>query len=187
MLKNLRANRRVLLVVVGGAGVIVAGSIAIAIISAKATDPVTTPARSRYMQALYTVEFPTEWKLTLDDEPTDRHLESIWRDPTKPGTAVLIYNEIRPLPIPPLVRAQLARAATEQPPRRRGESLAPVRLGDQPAARWIFDVGNDRRVVYFTDQCDVDVEVIASAPQGEFHLLARTFHEIASSVDVRCP
>lgn len=186
MLKKLNINRRSagISVVAGGLGIVAAGLIVAAIISAEATDPVRGSARDTYSRFLFTVEFPVEWKFVLADEPTGNSLENIWSNPTQPGTIVVIHAEVPPLMTSPAKSAHWARTKTKRGRERPVES---VQLAGRPAARWVFDEGGSRRVVYFTNQCEVGITAIASTPRGKFGALAKTFDQIVSSVEARCP
>jgi hypothetical protein len=157
--------------------------------AASAEAPATassSSAKTSYSQSLYTVEIPSGWAQETSDEPNGRYVESVWRNPAEPNTAILIDAESPAPSVPPIVSAESVRAQTSQSSGYGELAFEPTTLSGLPAARWVFDVSGDRRVDYFTNICDVGVAVLGSTTPAIFGSLAPTFHEAASSVTVPC-
>jgi len=148
------------------------------------TTEVGSPARKTYSQALYAVDVPAAWVRKTDDEPTQDHLESIWRNPTK-SASILIEAEVPPLG-GPVAAAKSVRRRVSKSPGYRQLGFEPISLGGRPAARWIFDASGDRQAAYFVDECEVRITVRGSTSPADFDSLAETFRQVASSVSVRC-
>ncbi len=143
-------------------------------------------ANTTYSQSLYTVEIPSEWAQESSDEPNGRYVESVWRSPAEPNTAILIDAESPAPSVAPIVSAESVRAQTSQSSGYGELAFEPTTLAGLPAARWVFDVSGDRRVDYFTNICNVGVAVLGSTTPAIFGSLAPTFHEAASSVTAPC-
>jgi serine/threonine protein kinase len=139
-----------------------------------------------YAQGLYDVEIPSGWEQEENDEPVSNYLESIWRDPAEPNTAVLIDSQTPGGSGSPLVDAESVRAQTSQSSDYRERSLETTVLDGVQAARWVFDIDEDRRVDYFIESCGVGIAVLGSASPTLFGSLAETFHGVASSTRVPC-
>jgi hypothetical protein len=145
----------------------------------------SSPA-STYSQALYTVAVPSDWVQEESDEPNGSYVESVWRNPAEPNTAILIDSESPAPSVSPLASAEAVRAQTSQSSGYRELAFEPTSLAGLPAARWVFDVSGDRRVDYFVNQCDVGIAVLGSTTPAIFGSMAPIFHEAASSVTVPC-
>jgi predicted Ser/Thr protein kinase len=143
-------------------------------------------SRSTYSQALYSVEIPSEWVQETDDEPSGSYVESVWRNPSEPNTSITVDAETPAPSVPPIVSAESVRAQTSQSSGYRELSFEPTSLNGLPAARWIFEVPEDRRVDYFVNQCNVGIAILGSTTPAIFGSLAPIFHEAASSVTVPC-
>ena len=152
-------------------------------------SPVTeasSDATFGYSQALYSVEIPATWDQETSDEPSGSYVESIWRDPADPNTAVLFDAETPAPTVPPISSAESVRAQTSQSSGYRELALEPISLAGLPAARWVFEVPGDRRVDYFVNLCNVGIAVLGSTSPANFGSMASTFHEVASSIAVPC-
>jgi hypothetical protein len=146
----------------------------------------SSSASTTYSQSLYSVEIPSEWVQETSDEPNGRYVESVWRNPAEPNTAILIDAESPAPSVAPIVSAESVRAQTSQSSGYSELAFEPTTLAGLPAARWVFDVPGDRRVDYFTNICDAGIAVLGSTTPSIFGSLAPTFHEAASSVTVPC-
>jgi len=144
------------------------------------------PGWTAYTQGLYNVEIPSGWEQEENDEPISNYLESTWRDPAEPNTAVLIDSQTPGGSGSPLVDAESVRSQTSRSSGYREGSLTTTTLNGLPAARWVFDVDEDRRVDYFIESCGEGIAVLGSTSPSLFGSLAGTFHGVASSIRVPC-
>jgi hypothetical protein len=183
----MKASSRTVLAI-GGAVVLVAGLVVALLLASgdsETSGASAAPAETEYAYALYSVEIPAKWEQLTRDEPTNGHLESIWRYPGKPRASVLIEAKV-PVLESPIQAARAVRANISRIPGYRQVSFGPISLDGQPAARWVFEVEGDRRVYYFFNECEVAMTVRNATTPANFASQAETFHDIASSVAVRC-
>jgi serine/threonine protein kinase len=146
----------------------------------------TNPSEVSYSQSLYSVEIPSEWVQETSDEPRGSYVESVWRNPSEPNTAILIDAESPAPSVPPIASAESVRAQTSQSSAYRELAFEATALNSEPAARWVFEVSDDRRVDYFVNLCNVGVAVLGSTTPSIFGSLAPAFHEAATSIIVPC-
>lgn len=154
--------------------------------AAETAEASSNSSRSAYSQSLYAVEIPSEWEQETSDEPSGSYVESVWRNPAEPNTAVLIDAETPAPSVSPIASAESVRAQTSQSSGYGERAFEPTVLSGMPAARWVFDVSEDRRVDYFLNECNVGLAVLGSTSPAIFGALAPTFQEVASSVTVPC-
>jgi hypothetical protein len=144
------------------------------------------PGTTAFSRALYNVWIPTGWRQEENDEQVSNYMESTWRDPSDPNTAILIDAQSHGGSGSPVADAESVRAQTSQSSGYREHTLEATELNGRPAARWVFDVSGDRRVDYFLEDCGVGIAVLGSTSPVAFGSLAATFDEVASSVEVPC-
>ncbi|MDX6609995.1 MAG: hypothetical protein QOF85_1920 [Solirubrobacterales bacterium] len=155
-------------------------------VEADEAEASATPGSTAFIQTLYSVEIPTGWAQESDDKPVSNYMESTWRDPAEPNTAILVDAQASGGSGSPMVDAETVRAQTSQSSGYREHSLEAITLNGLPAARWVFDVAGDRRVDYFIEPCFVGIAVLGSSSPTVFGSLAQTFHQAASSIEVPC-
>lgn len=139
-----------------------------------------------YAQLLYEVDVPEGWEREEDDEFNGTYYQSTWHPPGDSGTTILIDAQTPPPSVSPVASAEEVRGATSQSDGYVEHSFEETALAGLPAARWVFDVGGDRRVDYFVNYCAAGIAILGSTSPSAFGAMASTFHQIASSVRSPC-
>jgi hypothetical protein len=65
-------------------------------------------------------------------------------------------------------------------------SFEATTLQGEEAARWIFEIEEDRRVDYFLISCGIGFGILGSTSPPDFGHWAPTFHAVANSVTGNC-
>jgi serine/threonine protein kinase len=135
---------------------------------------------------LYSAEVPAEWTPETVESRPSTYYESHWRDPEDPNTSVLIDSQIHHSDSTPIEDAEGVRGETSQSNGYREVAFEETTLQGLPAARWVFDVEEDRRVDYFVVSCGVGFGILGSTSPVDFGRWAPTFHAVANSVTGNC-
>jgi hypothetical protein len=175
----------------GGAGATESGSP-----STETTEPqegVTAPPPSAaviplepFRGRLYAAEVPSEWNGETIEAHPSTYYESHWRDPEDDNTSVLIDSQIHYAATTPIEDAESVRSETSQGSTYREVAFEETTLQGLPAARWVFEIEEDRRVDYFLISCGVGFGILGSTSPANFGHWAPTFHAVANSVTGNC-
>lgn len=144
------------------------------------------PATEPFAGRLYSAEVPAEWIPEKLDEAINGRYESIWREPSDPNTSILIDAQIENSGQSAMESAEIVRAQTSQTPGYEELAFEPTTLAGVPAAWWVFDVENDRRVDYFFVECNVGMAVLGSTSHSNFPAWEPLFQRVAESTTARC-
>jgi serine/threonine protein kinase len=155
--------------------------------AASAAGPAETPLEP-FEGRLYTAEVPSGWTAESIEKRISSRYESQWRNPQEENTSVLIDSQLHPESTSALEDAETVRAEASQSSGYNEISFAPITLPGLgvEAARWVFEVENDRRVDYFFVVCGDGFAVLGSASPESFGSWAPLFNEVAYSVSPRC-
>jgi hypothetical protein len=85
-----------------------------------------------------------------------------------------------------IASAETVRAQTVQSEGYSELAFEEIDLGGIPAARWVFDLGTERKVDYFFYDCGIGVAVLGAAPEAEFATYEDTFADVAESTRPDC-
>ncbi|MDX6654399.1 MAG: hypothetical protein QOH18_1109, partial [Solirubrobacterales bacterium] len=135
---------------------------------------------------LYAAEVPAEWVAETIEAHPSTYFESHWRDPQDENTSVLIDSQIHYAATTPIEDAESVRSETSQGSSYREVALEETTLQGLPAARWVFEIEEDRRVDYFLISCGVGFGILGSTSPANFGHWAPTFHALANSVTGNC-
>jgi hypothetical protein len=135
---------------------------------------------------LYAAEVPSEWTAETIEAHPSTYFESHWRDPEDDNTSVLIDSQIHSTATTPIEDAESVRSETSQGSTYREVSFKEATLQGLPAARWVFEIEDDRRVDYFLISCGVGFGILGSTSPADFGHWAPTFHAVANSVTGNC-
>jgi serine/threonine protein kinase len=149
--------------------------------SAAAAVPLE-PFRGR----LYSAEVPAGWTAETVEAHPSTYYESHWRDPDDSNTSVLIDSQIHETDTTAIEDAESVRGETSQSSGYRDIAFEATSLQGQEAARWVFEVDEDRRVDYFVISCGIGFGILGSTSPADFGHWAPTFHAVANSVTGNC-
>jgi serine/threonine protein kinase len=156
-----------------------------------AAPPVSTPASSPlplepFRGRLYSAEIPAGWNAETIESHPSTYYESHWRDPTDENTSVLIDSQIHSSGSTAMEDAEEVRSETSLSSGYRDLAFEETTLQGLPAARWVFEVEEDRRVDYFVVSCGIGFGILGSTSPSTFGTMAPTFHAVANSVTGNC-
>lgn len=151
--------------------------------SAPTAEPV--PLES-FRGLLYSAQVPAGWTAETIESHESTYYESQWRNPSDANTSVLIDSQIHTANTTALEDAEGVRSETSQGSAYRELAFEEATLQGQPAARWVFEVNDDRRVDYFVISCGVGIAILGSTSPADFGGWAPTFHAVANSVTALC-
>ncbi len=135
---------------------------------------------------LYSAEVPSEWPAETIESRPSTYFESHWRNPDEPNTSLLIDSQIHNATTTPIEDAEGVRSETSQSSGYRELAFEETTLQGLPAARWVFEIEEDRRVDYFLISCGVGFGILGSSSPSSFGHWAPTFHAVANSVTGNC-
>jgi hypothetical protein len=135
---------------------------------------------------LYAAEVPSEWDAETIESHPSTYYESQWRDLEDDNTSVLIDSQIHYATTTPIEDAESVRGETSQGSGYREVAFEETTLQGLPAARWVFEIEEDRRVDYFLISCGVGFGILGSTSPANFGHWAPTFHAVANSVTGNC-
>jgi hypothetical protein len=158
---------------------------------ASAEDAVSPPAAEiiplePFRGRLYAAEVPSGWTAETIEAHPSTYYESHWRDPEDDNTSVLIDSQIHYAATTPIEDAESVRSETSQGSSYREVAFEETALQGLPAARWVFEIEEDRRVDYFLISCGVGFGILGSTSPANFGHWAPTFHAVANSVTGNC-
>lgn len=156
--------------------------------AAAGSSNVNRPVLEPFDGRLYTAEVPVNWTSEKIEEKISGRYESQWRNPEDENTSVLIDSQSHRGTTSALEDAEAVRSEASLSDGYREISLEPIMLEGLgvPAARWVFEVEDDRRVDYFFASCGVGFAVLGSSSPGTFRAWSPTFSAVANSVFPRC-
>jgi hypothetical protein len=155
------------------------------------SDPQPAPAVASlplepFRGRLYSAEVPSEWTAETIESHPSTYYESHWRDPEDENTSVLIDSQIHDSDSTAIEDAEEVRNETSLSSGYRELAFEETALQGLPAARWVFEVEEDRRVDYFLVSCGIGFGILGSTSPADFGSLAPTFHAVANSVTGNC-
>ena len=143
-----------------------------------------TVAASR---TLFDTEIPEGWVEGEVDQPNAGRFTNTWVDPGNEAVSVLIDSQPTTEEDPSaMASAESVRAQTSQTAGYSEIAFEEIDLGGIPAARWVFDVGAERKVDYFFYDCGVGVAVLGAAPKAEFATYEDAFANVVESTETNC-
>ncbi len=149
------------------------------------TAPAAVPLED-FRGNLYAAQVPAGWTAETIESHESTYYESQWRDPNDSNTSVLIDSQLHNADSTALEDAEGVRSETSQSTGYREVAFEATTLQGQPAARWVFEVEEDRRVDYFVISCGVGIAVLGSTSPADFGGWAPTFHAVANSITPLC-
>jgi serine/threonine protein kinase len=135
---------------------------------------------------LYSAEVPVGWTPETIESHPSTYYESHWRDPEDENTSVLIDTQIHESDSTAIEDAEEVRSETSQTSGYRELGFEETALQGMQAARWVFEVDEDRRVDYFLISCGIGFGILGSTSPADFGKWAPTFHAVANSVTGNC-
>jgi serine/threonine protein kinase len=135
---------------------------------------------------LYSAQVPVGWTPETVESHPSTYYESHWRNPEDQNTSVLIDSQVHDSSSTAIEDAEGVRSETSQTPGYRELAFEETALQGQQAARWVFEVEEDRRVDYFVISCGIGFGILGSTSPSEFGRWAPTFHAVANSVTGSC-
>ncbi len=153
------------------------------------SPPPVTPAAlplEPFRGRLYSAEVPIGWTAETIESHPSTYYESHWRDPEEENTSVLIDSQIHYSTSTAIEDAEEVRGETSGSTGYRELAFEETTLQGLPAARWVFEVEEDRRVDYFLISCGIGFGILGSTSPADFGSMAPTFHAVANSVTGNC-
>ena len=148
------------------------------------TDSVATVPESR---TLFETEVPEGWVAGDVDRLNAGRYTNTWVSPDNEAVSVLIDSQPTSEEDPSAIAsAESVRAQTSQSGGYSESAFEEIDLNGIPAAKWVFDVGAERKVDYFFYDCGVGVAVLGAAPKSEFSTYEDAFAGVAESTETNC-
>lgn len=147
-----------------------------------ATSYETTTVSREYFQA----EVPLGWIPEEVDKDNSGRLTNRWVNPSDERVFVLIDSQV-PAPVEsPVESAASVRESVAEGDGYSEQSFYEASLDGWPAAVWVFDDGDERKIDIFKNQCNVGLAILGSAPPDAFWFYRPAFVNVAKSIDVPC-
>jgi Arc/MetJ-type ribon-helix-helix transcriptional regulator len=135
---------------------------------------------------LFAAEVPVGWTAEEVEEHPSTYYESKWRNPADENTSVTIDSQFHTADSNAVEDAEGVRAETAETPGYRELAFEETSLQGKQAARWVFEVEEDRRVDYFVISCGIGFGILGSTSPSTFGHWAPTFHAVANSATGSC-
>ena len=149
--------------------------------------PASTLATVAESRSLFETEVPEGWIPSQVDQSDSGRFTNTWISPEDERVSVLIDSQPTGEEDPSAIDS--AASVRDQTSGSAGYAeivFEETELNGLPAARWVFDVGSERKVDYFFYDCGIGVAVLGAAPRSDFATYEDVFADVAESTRPRC-
>ena len=131
-----------------------------------------------YSSGTYSADYPADWALVEDDIDKGAYTQTKFVSPG--GSATVVIDRTPGAPLDPIDEALEVEQGTAATPGYRRITLERTTIGGRPAAKWVFDLPEGRRVDYFVDFEGGRYAVLGHGP--DFATASRVAREVAESL-----